>query len=178
MRIIDIINEELKNWFDDEPSIADKYYEKNLNITKKPINKETDYSGELIGYVNHQWHEELPQPIPIIKNPTSLTNFDNNCRGVLTQDGNLYMSTSIEGFHDNILKLLYEKGLIYPNFAFSMYYKTCPEEFIAVSRINNTNTIQIHNIYDFYDDDEIKVPLYYQELMEYANNKSNLTFTT
>jgi hypothetical protein len=176
MKIIDIINEVVNNWFDDEPSIADKYYEKNLNITtKKPIDKEIDYSGELIGYLYYQWSDKLPQPVPIIKNPTSLINFDSNCRGILTHEGDVYMSTSIEGFHDNILKLLYDKKILNTNYESTDYYKNYPEEFIAVSRVGTTNNIQIHDIYNFYNYDE-NVPLFYQELMDYANTKSNLIF--
>ena len=178
MGIIDIINEELKNWFDDEPSVVDTYYDNKLNIhTSKPINTEVDYSGEIIGYINYQWNDKLPTPIPLVKNPTTLKGFDANCRGILLENGDVYISPTIEGFHDNILDLLYRKYKLNTNFAFSQYYETYPEEFIAVVRNQNTNYFTYQNTYQFLYDDE-QPPLYYQELMGYANTKSNLTFTT
>lgn len=94
-----------------EEGTGDKYAAKKFGIpdeeeifSKEYKKSKTTSAGEVIGEVNNQ---------PVIKNPDSLQHFPNNARGVIDDDGNLYVSADVEHvIHVDILKLLIEKKAI------------------------------------------------------------------
>lgn len=170
--LLQIIKEELTNFFsdwsmNDEPSIADKYYEKNLGTTTTN-EPETNISAELVGYVTKQWKNTLPKPIPVYKNPRSLNGFTKETRGILLNTGDLYVAQSYNALHDNILELLAEKGIV-PLASTYNYDKNYPEQFVAIQRTANTNNFAQSMAYD-------EFPPHYQEIFDIGGKKQPYTF--
>jgi hypothetical protein len=171
--LLQIIKEELNNFFsdwsmNDEPSIADKYYEKNLGTMTRGSEPETKLDGELVGYVTKQWKTPLPSPIPVHKNPRNLNGFTKETRGILLNTGDLYVAQSYNALHDNILDLLAEKGIIPLSSKFD-YDKKYPEQFVAVQRTFNTNNFAQSMAYDYF-------PPHYEEIFEIGRQKQPYTF--
>jgi hypothetical protein len=170
--VLQIIKEEISNFYSDwqigdNSSMADKYYEKNLGIsTKKP--QESKIDAELIGYVTKLVNTPLKKPISIYKNPKNLNDFENDARGVLLNNGDLYLATSRSALHDNMLDLLTEKGIIpyQSKFDYSIKY---PEQFVAVQRALNSTTFAQSSAYNTF-------PLYYEEIFDIANKKQPYHF--
>jgi hypothetical protein len=165
--ILQIIKEEISNYYSDwQPSIADKYYEKQLGITTKNP-QEVKIDAELIGYIDKQWKNPIT-PIPVYKNPKNLNGFESNTRGVILNNGDFYLAISRNAMHDNMLDLLTEKGIIpyQSKFDYSTKY---PEQFVAVQRASNTITFAQSMAYDNF-------PLYYEEIFDIANKKQPYHF--
>jgi hypothetical protein len=174
LRILQIINEEISNWFkDDDQSSLDAYSNKFLSTTAPPKAPSTAPSqpkvdGELIGYVDKQWKEKLKEPIPVYKNPRSLTGINVAARGVLLNNSDLYLAPLPNAMHDNILDMLSEKGIV-PYAKTYEYFTYFPDEFIAVQRVGNTNIFTQSSAYE-------KFPEYYEEIFRIANNKHPFQF--
>jgi hypothetical protein len=172
-KIIHIIKEELEDFWSDwqsEPSMADKYYEK-LTGTAAQIQKSPDepqITGERVGFVTTQWGKPIEKPIPLYKNPTTLNGFENFARGVLLADGNIYLATSGNALHDDILKVLGELGVV-PYGKTYNYATAMPEEFVAVQRVGNTTKFAQSSAYD-------EFPEYYQEIFNNGNKTHSYKF--
>jgi hypothetical protein len=168
-RILQLIKEEVENWFDDEPSaMADKYYEKSVmpQPTAPPSN--VQIAGELIGYVDKSWTQPLKTPIPVYKNPKNLNGFGTEARGILLNNADFYLSISASAMHDNILDMLAEKGIL--PLGKTHYYATMyPVEFVAVQRNFNTNSFSQSSAYD-------EFPPYYEEIFRLASQKHPYQF--
>ena len=165
MNLLQIIKEEIENFYsdwrgNDEPSIVDKYYEKKIGTqpNPQPTNK---INAELVGYVDKQMTSPLNPPVPIYKNPKSLEDFSKDTRGILLSNGDLYLATTFNAFHDNTLELLSEKGII--SYASKYDYgRKYPDEFIAVVREGNSKTFTQSTAYD-------EFPNHYHEIFDVAN---------
>ena len=111
----------------------------------------------------------------LLKNPGSLNNFDSNVRGVITTGGDLYLEFFSNAIHHDILKILYNKGIIKGDFKKSWSIKK-PEEntFITVQRKDNTNIIGVGEsnklIYDQMGWDKLKGE--YGKYMQIAHMKN------
>jgi len=166
MNLLQIIKEEIENFWNDEPSIADKYYEKKIGLQPNPQQQEKKITADLIGYVDKQFVEPLNPPVPVYKNPKSLDGFSNDTRGILLANGDLYLALNYNAFHDNILELLAENGLVsYQNKI--DYGRRLPKDFIAVVRVGTTKTFNQSSIYD-------EFPEYYLKLFE--NSSARLPY--
>ena len=170
LNLIQIIKEELDNWFDDEPSLADKYYQKNLGITKQPSQQQLQkLSGEYIGDLNKAWSINLDKPVAVYKNPENLNGFDNNTRGILLDNGDIYLAQNRTGLHFNIIELLGKKNIIPMNSVVHNYGRKMPENYITIVRNGNNGFIQ-STAYD-------EFPPYYEAMFDYANEVQPFTFT-
>ncbi len=117
----------------------------------------------------------------IIKNPKSLENFGSNVRGVITKNGDLYLETYSNAIHHDIIKKLFEKGLIKTEFTKKWTRKT-PEEngFLTVQRKGNTNTIAVGESNKIVYDEKMweKLKPQFDSIIELAKQKnSNIEFT-
>lgn len=173
-RLLQIIKEEISNFasdwsMNDEPSIADKYYEKK-GIAGQPTQttqQKNPINAELIGYVDKQWTKSIT-PIPVYKNPKTLNGFTNETRGILLSTGDLYLAQSYNALHDNILQMLSDKGIV-PIAATYNYDKNYPEQFVAVQRTFNTNNFAQSMAYD-------EFPPHYLEIFEIGTQKQPYAF--
>jgi hypothetical protein len=170
-RLIQIIREEIgryggytPDWQTDEPSMADKYYEKMLATqSAAPKTPETEVNAEKIGYVTKMWTKQLEVPIPIYKNPKNLQGFAPFARGVLLNNGDFYLATTDNAMHENMLEMLGQKGII-PSEKIYHYYSEFPEEFIAVQRASVANKFVPSTAYQYFPD-------VYEEIFYNANKK-------
>jgi len=170
-----IIREEIKSFInefygDDEPSIADKYYEKNLGIRNKEKKREQSPSdGELIGAIEKSLSgAPFKDPQLVYKNPINLSGFDYHARGILTQNGDLFLLKGDNALHDDMLRFLIEKGIIRNGVSLD-YPKDYPEEYVAVERFGLENVFVPSSLYASF-------PSYYVELFEKATNKHSYKF--
>jgi len=170
--VLQIINEEIQDFYsdwrgDDEPSLADKYYEKR-GIATASKQEQPKINAELIGYVDKQWTTPIT-PIAVYKNPENLNGFASGTRGILISNGDFYVAQSFNAFHDNILQLLSQKGIV-PLGSIFDYDEKYPEEFIAVVRTFTSNNFSQSTAYDDF-------PPYYEEMFAVAEKKHrNYTF--
>jgi hypothetical protein len=121
--------------------VADKYAEKEFHI----INPDTEFERK---YKTKQIIEEEKDKIIyksknykdyiIVKNPTTLKNFDDNVRGVISQNGDLYFENKEYNVHDPILQILKNKKEI--KYVTNWHLKL-PTKFLTVQRANGTNYI-------------------------------------
>ena len=158
-RLIQIIKEEVENFFNSEPSIADKIYQ-DRGIIPKPIEK---VHGHIIGYVKTSWGIEFPrnqQPVPVFKNPINLTGFDPMARGILVANGDLYLAQTEDALHYDIASLLAKDNIIPWSSVTKDYGDLMPKEYVAVIRVMGTNRFtQTPNTYKAFPD-------YYNEYIE------------
>jgi len=169
LNILQIIKEEVdrftSDWqMDDEPSIADKYYEKNLGIMSQKPTEQPQVDGELIGYLDKAWSTKLPTPVPVYKNPRTLTGYANYTRGVLISNGDVFVALNDNGLHLNIIELLGQKGIIPVASIVHNYGQVLPEEYITIIRVGNTNSFAQSTAYD-------EFPIYYEVMFDEANKK-------
>jgi hypothetical protein len=172
--LLQIIKEEVQSWFKDyDQSSLDAYSDKYLNTNAPPPKvapqqQKPQLDGQLIGYVTKEWSRTIPVPIPIFKNPKTLTGAEAGARGVLLANGDFYLTPSAKAYHDNILDVLGEKGIIPVATAYH-YYEHLPEEFVAVQRVFNTNTFSQSAAYD-------EFPEYYTQIFAIGNQKQPFDF--
>ena len=143
--VFQVIKEEAQNFFSDwqmgdEPSIADKYYEKYHGIdTDNPDKEVGNVDAEVVGYVTTDWaRRKLETAIPIYKNPKSLEGIGKTARGILLNNGDFYVAKTYYGAHEIILEELAKKGIV-PQGLDTDYMHELPDEFIAVQRNGSTN---------------------------------------
>jgi len=151
---------------ENESSIADKWYEKNLGFSRERKKEDYDSSdGKYIGSIT-----EKPlgggylKPPKVFKNPKSLKNAGLNARGLLLENGDFYlMMGSSEGLHDDLIVFLMDKNIL-PSSVTRDYPKQMPKEYIAVERYSYENIFLPSMIYDH-------IPDYYLKTFELANKK-------
>lgn len=171
--LLQIIKEEISNFYSNsyianEPSIADKYYEKNLGIMASTnYQQKNQIDGEFVGYVTKQWKNPIT-PIPVYKNPKNLNDFTKEARGILLKNGDLFLAQSFNALHDNLLELLANKGVV-PLASIYDYDKNYPEEFVAVQRTFTTNNFIQSMAYD-------EFPPHYQIIFDTGNKRQPYTF--
>ena len=118
-RLLQIIKEEIENWFNgDDQSALNAYSDKFLSTNAPPAavapaqqTQQPKLDGELVGYVTKEWTRQLQVPIPIFKNPKSLTGAEAGARGVLLNNGDFYLTPKANAMHDNILATLGKKSI-------------------------------------------------------------------
>lgn len=169
--ILQIICEEIQNFYsdwrgDDEPSLADKYYEKR-GIRTSVQQAQIPINAEFIGYVDKQWQKSIT-PVPVYKNPRSLEGFTNDTRGILLSNGDFYVAQSYNALHDNILEMLAEKGIV-PLASTFHYDQKYPEAFVAVQRASSTKVFGQSMAYDMF-------PPHYQEIFDTGNQNQPYVF--
>ena len=172
-RLVQIIKEEISNFttdwsMNDEPSLADRYYEKQGIDTQTQQQQQVNpIDAELVGYVDKQLQSPIT-PVPVYKNPRTLDGFTKEARGILLSNGDLYLAQSYNAFHDNILPMLAAKGIV-PHGATHNYDRNFPEEFVAVQRTFNTNNFSQSTAYD-------EFPPHYEEIFAIGRQKQPYTF--
>ncbi len=167
LSLLQIIKEELEDFYDygAEPSMSDRYLQKNTLVNPTPTEK---INAELIGYIYTQYGRKLPEPIPVYKNPKSLIGFGYNTRGIILADGDFYLAKTWGAMHDDILEMLSEKNIISYDKIYN-YFKNLPEEFIAVQRVGTTDRFAESEAYDIFPD-------YYEEIFQIANQLQPFEF--
>lgn len=168
--LLKLINEEVQNWFNDEPSIADKYYQNNYGLNNQNNSNvdNNNISGELIGYLDKAWSSKLHKPIPVYKNPKNLRGFENYVKGILVENGDIYISLTNEGLHFNIIELLGKKNIIPNSSVVHNYGQQMPEQYITIIRKGNGFTQS--TAYD-------EFPYYYEAMFDLANQTQPYRFT-
>ena len=158
--VFQVIKEEVQNFFSDwqmgdEPSIADKYYEKYHGIDAGDPNKEAkQVDAEVIGYVTTDWgRRKLETAIPIYKNPRSLEGIGKTARGILMQNGDFYVAKTYYGAHEIILEELAKKELF-------------PKDWILIICMNYPMNLLLYR--------EMKVPMYLYNQMLIDNSRRNI----
>ena len=172
MDIIKIIREEYQrlyenigdnDWYNDEESLADKMLNQRFGIStqeKKP--SLVDQQGKFIGYVGGDKSQ------PIYLNPKSLDGFDDQCRGAIFANGDLYLSKSSEVYHYRLFLALEQRGIIANGEA--RHYAAFPDKYVAVIRLGtSTDFLPSSN----YGKDEAE---YVQKVFDVAN-KSHPNYT-
>jgi len=169
--LLQIIKEELTNFFsdwsmNDEPSIADKYYEKNLGVGSKQPNEQPN--TEVFDYVTTQWGKPMKAAIPVYKNPRDLQGIAPYARGILLASGDFYVAQNENAMHDDFLEMLAKHGVI-PVGKIYHYFNNFPEEFIAVQRTASMNKFIQSSAYD-------EFPPHYEAIFDEANKKQPFQF--
>ena len=173
MSLHNLIAEELQSfvqeYFDyDEESLIDKYHAARGIHTQPP---KEGIDGEFIGNITYSWDRKLKEPIPLYKNPRNLNGFTKETRGILLQNGDVYLAAHTDALHDNILILLSSKGIVSKAATFE-WYRNFPEEFVAIQQLGNTNIFTSSVSYDGFP----KTPDVYIEHFDNANNKHSYKF--
>ena len=172
MVIENIIKEEIglfinEFYGDDEPSIADKWYEKRLAITPDRVSNETtDDDGELIGIITHDIRgKKLMNFSYVFKNPRNLKNYGLTIRGVLLNNGDFYAMKGTQTIHDDLINFLIKKNIL-PSNVSQNYPADLPNEYVAVERVGvgTRNVFTTSMLYD-------RFPKYYREIFDRANKK-------
>ena len=179
-----IILEEVKRfvreddeYYDDgnEGGILDKYFQqKNYPTAKyevptKQTKEQKNVSGELVASTSFSALRTLPIPINIYKNPTNLRGFEENTRGIITDEGDLYLAQYQNTQHYNIIIALAEKGLL-PRGYEKNYYRTLPDDFMCIQRDDDTNTFYSSTAYNNLFPDK------YNDLLELASKTQPFDF--
>ena len=169
--IIQIIKEEINRFYSDwsnseEPSLADRLYQKKYNIETPKAPQEIN--AELVGVVTKQATRPLNPGVPVYKNPRNLQGFANNTRGILLATGDFYVAQNANALHANMLDLLADKGIV-PYASKFDYEEKYPNEFVAVQRNENTNQFGQSSAYN-------EFPNHYLELFNVGNMKQPYKF--
>ncbi len=170
-RLINTIKEEIFRFLkeynrDDEPSIADKWYEKKLGIRSKKISNEiTDDDGELMGMIFYNTKgNKFKDHLYVFKNPRNINNFDYEVKGILLNNGDFYlMMGDINMLHEDLIDFLIRKGIL-PSSVSKNYPNDYPEEYVAVERYGSSNIFIPSSLYWSF-------PKYYREMFDTQNSK-------
>lgn len=170
-RLLQIIKEEVQDFFSDwsttdEPSLADKYYQKQGIDTK--TSEPENIGVEPFDYVNTMYGRPMKNAIPIYKNLKNLQGIDSYARGILVKNGDLYIAQSDKALHDDFLEVLAKHGVV-PLGKIHQYWVNFPVEFIAVQRNNFENEFAPSTVYD-------EFPFYYGQMFDEANQKQPFKF--
>lgn len=140
--------------------VADKYAEKEFNIPQEMQSQENSilYS-DLIKEEKNKIIYRNREGWMIIKNPTSLKNFQPSVRAIISKEGDLYVSSVARVTHTMLLLALNEKRILtYRESAVDGSYKdttwvSYPKEFAGIRRIENTNYFGVGESYYAMDPD-------------------------
>jgi hypothetical protein len=178
MNIGEMIYNETKKFISEyeEESLADRLFNKRYSQVPTTTKSITDSSmGELIGYIYKDNFKNLKEPVAVYKNPKSLKNFGSDTRGILTNNIDLYIAVSYEALHNFILDLLVRNNILTSNSIIN-YMEELPEEFIAIRRASNTNTLGQGRYRNTSGDYLTKFPKYYSLIFDQANSKFPFNF--
>lgn len=153
--------------YDDDVSILDKYFEKNVSGYKQPTQtpSSSEINAELIGFITKHITVPLKNPVGLYKNPRNLNGFSDDCRGVLLANGEFYVAQNLNALHYNIIEILIEKGILPPGSI--QYEDKPPTNFVAVQRFDNSRTFTQSSAYEF------DSPEYYKNLFDIGNQKQS-----
>lgn len=173
-RLIQIINEEMQPiaefWDEDQPHAWMDKFHQNKGMMQEPENVPDSSNGALFDYLTTKYGGgKYDPPVPIYRNPKNLTNFPLVARGILTANGDVYVSLTNEGQHYDILQLLASKGVIPQSSVTLDYSKRMPREFVAVLRFGKNRFVQSTSYGDF--------PQEYDEMFDLGNKlRSPISF--
>ena len=178
LKLIKIINEEISE------GVADIYAQKKHGISPEFSEFEKQYNvqqikskqmkdNDVVVYSEGNWS--------LIKNPSSLENIGSSARGVILQNGDLYIeSFGGEKIHHDIFKYLYQLGIIKES-PKKYWSNRLPQDVgvLTVQRYMNTSDIAIGEsnrlIYD--KEDYNQYIKYYDVFLEKARKKNpNISF--
>jgi hypothetical protein len=149
-----------------QEGVADIAAEKLFNIPNETSKKSLAPNEELIAR-DGKW--------ALIKNPVSMDSLNRNVRGVITKDGDVYMENFSEKIHHDLLKILFDRGIIKGEFS-KKWNKQLPTEsgFLTVQRYKDTENICIGEsnrlLYDAENYDRF-IP-YYSAFIKKAQEKN------
>lgn len=166
-KLLRIIKEELEYFYDDEQGMADRYFEKNYGTQTTTMNPEVKINAELVGYVDKVWGGASAR-IPVYKNPPNLVGFAASARGILLNNGDLYLASTDNALHTNILNMLGQKGIV-PISKTIGYEELFPNEFVAVIRVGNTEVFAQSSAYHSF-------PEHYKEIFAIGTQKQPFRF--
>lgn len=177
MKIESTISEEInrlmrENYDSEQGQDLDKYFiNKHYPQAKYevPEVQNNNVSGELVANTKFSALRQLPKPINIYKNPRNLTGYQDNVRGIITDEGDLFLAQYTNTQHYNIIMALAEKGIIPHGFE-KNYYRTLPDDFMCVQRDEDTNTFYSSTAYNN------MFPNKYNDLLELASRTQPFDF--
>jgi len=181
-KIINIIDEEIQIFnkkINFKEGVGDEYLTNKYNIPQEFQDFEKQYkarqSDDTIIYRDGDWI--------LYKNPKNLKNIGESARGVIDNDGNLFIENYSEAIHHDIIKILIARGYLKGYEFKKNWNKFLPSEigFLTVQRYKNTNNIAIgHSNKLIYDDYGFKQ--YYQDFNDFMNKAKsknpNINFET
>lgn len=174
--VLDIISEEVQNF---KEGVGDEYLANKYGIPNEFSDFETKFkskeSEDEIVYREGDWI--------LYKNPKTLKNISESARGVVDNEGNLFIENFSQAIHHDIIKILLSKGYL-RGYEFKKNWNTyLPSEvgFLTVQRYKNTNTIAIgHSNKLIYD--EIGFKQHYNDFNGFMNKAKgknpNIDFQT
>ena len=177
MKIKELIMEVYYSMFNED--VGDKYLKRKYNMKGEFDDFETKYRKSLSSKEYETIHSE--NNWSLYKNPNSLNNLGENVRGVILSNGDLYIeSVSGEKIHNDILKILFDKGIINEK-PKKNWGRKIPQEsgFLTVQRYKSSPYIAIgeSNRYIYDDDVYDKYKNYYQKYLDLAKTKNpNIKF--
>jgi hypothetical protein len=126
-----------------EEGVTDKAKEKMFGV----IDPDTDFDQIYKGKTLHETEKDkIVYKYPdfrasyIIKNPTSLKDFEDSVRGVIDPEGNLYMQNHIINTHQELIYILAKLNIIKEE---ELWFRRLPKHFLTVQRYWSTNNIII-----------------------------------
>lgn len=166
MNVNHLINEEIKRimkeFYGEEESITDKWYEKRLGIYREKKREDDDVDGEYVGSTNKDvLGKQYRKPIAIYKNPKRIKNIGYNARGVILENGDFFIAKSAEALHDDIIAFLIEKRFL-PHTTDKNYTINMPKEYVCVERNRFDSVFTPAYFY-------VDFPSYYEKIFERAN---------
>jgi len=125
-------NPKLQSLSKDDDDFEQKY--KNNLINQSDKNKIV-FNGEYGKYNN----------LIIVKNPDNLYNFPDSVRGVITNNGDLYIVSNNKIIHSALIEILEDIGVLNKNKLNNYYHIMIPEKlgFLTVQRKDNLNAIYL-----------------------------------
>jgi hypothetical protein len=128
--------------------IGDKYAEKRFGIESdfadfdKKYNTAINSSNIIYRNTNYRIFGDT---LIVLKNPKNLNNIGSWVRGIVIDNGDLYIEQEPITIHDRILKILNDLNIVkYTNYMDWVQNKNIDKEnFISVQRDSNTNTIKL-----------------------------------
>jgi len=160
--------------------VGDTYSSQEFGIEEPHAGFEKKYAGEELKANNAVIYEDGNWKI--IKNPSNINNIGANARGVILANGDLYMeSYGGEHIHNDILKILFEQGII-PTLPRKNWTGRLPQEtgFMTVQRYRNSPYIAIGESNKLIYDTEgyERYIRDYKQFLDRAHHKNpTLTFT-
>ena len=168
--LLQLIKEEFinilsENFGYDDTSILDKYFQKKTGSYQEPSQtpSSSEINAELIGFITKHISVPLKNPVGLYKNPKNLNGFSDDCRGVLLNNGDIYLAQNLNALHYNIIETLVENRILPPGSI--QYEEKPPSTFVAVQRFDNSRTFTQSSAYEF------DSPNYYKELFDIGNQK-------
>lgn len=174
-----MINKEIKT-----EDVGDKYLQNKYNIPtefskfnqkylENKLKNNQSGNNDIIIFKKKSY-KDFDQDWLLIKNPSNLDGYGANVRGIILSSGDFYLESSSETIHNDILKILYEKGIlkVLPR---KDWTSKLPEEtgFLTMQRFRDSNEIRIGEsnklIYD--ENDRKNLEPYYTKFLNAAKAK-------